>query len=92
MAALCKLEESDARLHRRHVELRLAKKQPKEAWAAAEALSYVAPLDSETHFLIAKAALAKHDRIRAKREYALAAQLASTPADQQRLNGLTVDP
>jgi Tfp pilus assembly protein PilF len=92
VTALCKLEESDVRLHRRHVELRLALGQTDLAWTAAEALAYVDLLDSESHLLIAKAALAKHDRIRAKRERALASILASTPADQQRLNGLTVDP
>jgi tetratricopeptide (TPR) repeat protein len=92
VATLCKLEEADAHLHRRHVELRLALKQPNEAWTAAETLAYVDPLSSESHLLIAKAAKATQKQSRASLEHRLATELASSPTDRQRLNGLQVEP
>jgi tetratricopeptide (TPR) repeat protein len=86
LSDLCQLEESDAKLHRRHVELRLKLGQKQEAWAAAETLLYVAPLTSSTHELTARAALALNNLGRATRELNIAAELAS-PLDRQVLEG-----
>lgn len=59
---LARLEESDARAHRRLVELHLQLNQPAQARRAAEALEYVDVLDPESHALLARVALATRDR------------------------------
>ncbi|MGC4069685.1 MAG: hypothetical protein QM784_34505 [Polyangiaceae bacterium] len=73
---LCKLEESDGPLHRRHVELRLKMRQLREAWLAAETLLFVDPLSRESHECVARAALAKGNTTRALRELELAFELS----------------
>jgi tetratricopeptide (TPR) repeat protein len=89
VSELCKLEESDATLHRRHVELRLSLRQRREAWLAAETLLFVDPLGRESHELAARAALATGDRRRALRELDLAAELSGSSTVHDRLERLS---
>lgn len=83
---LCKLEESALRPHRRQVELLLQLGLNEEAWRAAETLSFVDPIDSEAHELIARAALSVGNRQRGLLEIRLASLLAPSQDDRNRLD------
>jgi tetratricopeptide (TPR) repeat protein len=81
---LCKLEESDVRLHRRRVELELSLGYKDRAWNATEALRLIDPLDVESQILIGNVAMAKGDRGAAQKARDLAAMLTSGNGYQER--------
>jgi tetratricopeptide (TPR) repeat protein len=81
---LCKLEESDVRLHRRRVELELALGHKDRAWNATETLRLIDPLDVESQILIGNVATVKGDRGAAQKARDLAAMLTGGNNRQER--------